>query len=106
MINSLSPREAKEFLDANPNAKLVDVRTDEEYEIARIPGSILANNADRVKALLELPRDTPLVMQCHHGIRSLSASNFFINHGFTNVFNLTGGIDAWSDDVDPTIPKY
>jgi monothiol glutaredoxin len=84
---------------------LLDVRTDEEWAIARIEGAQLLD--ERVEAMLEaLPRDTPLVFQCHHGIRSQHAAQHFLGRGFRKVFNLTGGIDAWSARVDPAVPRY
>ena len=54
----------------------------------------------------DLPKDTPLVFQCHHGGRSQRAAEMFVARGFVEVYNLIGGIDAWSDRIDPSIPKY
>jgi len=54
----------------------------------------------------ELDRDTPIVFQCHHGIRSQAAADYFAGLGFERLFNLSGGIDAWSQLVDPLVPRY
>jgi monothiol glutaredoxin len=57
-------------------------------------------------ALLLIDRDTPIVFQCHHGIRSQGAAEYFRNLGFRNLYNLAGGIDAWAVLVDPSVPRY
>ena len=85
--------------------ELVDVRTPEEREIAAIEGARLLDQAYH-DALIVLDRDTPLVFQCHHGIRSQRAAEYFRERGFRRLYNLTGGIDAWSMLVDPSLPRY
>jgi len=105
-IPELSAKAAAEFLRRHPEAKLVDVRTDEEYAIAKIPGAVLINTLEQAQEILNLPKDTPIVFHCHHGMRSLQAAGYFREKGCTNVFNLAGGIEAWSLDVDPSVPRY
>jgi rhodanese-related sulfurtransferase len=105
-IAELSPKEASAFLKEHPESKLVDVRTDEEFATARIPGALLVNAEPAIESLLAMPKDAPIVVVCHHGFRSRQAAGWLIARGFTNVFNLEGGIDAWSTEVDPTIPRY
>ena len=85
--------------------ELVDVRTDEERAVAKIDGSRLLDHAYH-DALLRLDRDTPIVFQCHHGIRSQGAAEYFRREGFRNLHNLQGGIEAWSLLVDPSVPRY
>jgi monothiol glutaredoxin len=85
--------------------ELIDVRTEEERSIARITGSRLLDEHTH-DDLLGLDRSTTLVFQCHHGIRSQSAAEYFLTHGFRNVYNLLGGIDAWSQLVDPNVLRY
>ena len=102
----ISARDAAALLKENPNAKLVDVRTSEEYQAAHIEGALLVDSDEKVQAIMTLPKDTPIVVHCHHGMRSLDAASYLIGHGFTNVKSMTGGIDAWSVDVDPGIPRY
>ena len=85
--------------------EFVDVRTDEERAVAKIEGSRLLDEAYH-DALLTLDRDTPIVFQCHHGVRSQQAAEYFRQHGFRSLHNLSGGIDAWSTSVDPSIPRY
>ena len=81
------------------------MRTPQEREIARIEGSTLLDMPARDR-ILALERDTPLVFHCHHGVRSQQAAEYFLAQGFTRVANLRGGIDAWSVEVDPTVPRY
>jgi monothiol glutaredoxin len=93
------------MLQGAPGLWLIDVRTEQEWAIARIEGARLLDDA--LEGEIEaLPRDTPLVFQCHHGIRSQQAALHFARRGFTRLFNLAGGIEAWSRLVDPSVPRY
>ncbi|MEQ1727756.1 MAG: rhodanese-like domain-containing protein [Vicinamibacterales bacterium] len=105
LVRQISAVELKAMLDAGGPFEFVDVRTPEERAIALIAGSRLLDKAygDHI---LGLARDTPLVFQCHHGIRSQAAAEYCIREGFANVCNLVGGIDAWSLTVDSTVPRY
>jgi len=81
------------------------VRTDKERSIARIDGAQQLD--DKTMAAIEaLPKDTPIAFHCHHGGRSRGAAEHFLKLGFKNVYNLAGGIEAWSRDVDPSVPRY
>ncbi len=104
-VQLLTAREAKAMLDGEPAAKLLDVRTPEERELAKIAGSIHLGGGN-IDDMLALAADTPLVFVCHHGQRSRQAAMHFLERGFRRVYNLQGGIDAWSRDVDPTVPRY
>jgi monothiol glutaredoxin len=104
-IRQLAAPELKAMLDAKVQLELLDVRTEAERAIATIDGARLLDEA-AVERLRSLPRDTLLVFQCHHGIRSQSAASYFVAQGFTNVCNLEGGIDAWSLEVDPSVRRY
>jgi monothiol glutaredoxin len=84
---------------------LLDVRTPGEREIARIEGSELLDD-EMMERLMELDRTTPIVCQCHHGVRSRNAAEQLVAIGFREVYNLTGGIAAWSASVDPRVPTY
>ena len=105
MIHQLSAPELKALIDSGEPFELVDVRTEWERETAAIDGSRLLDQAYH-DYLLTLDRTTRLVFQCHHGIRSQSAAEYCQGLGFEKVFNLRGGIDAWSLLVDPTVPRY
>jgi monothiol glutaredoxin len=104
-VVQLSALELKSMRDRGDTFELVDVRTPEERATASIDGSRLLDG-DYHKALLRLDHDTPLVFQCHHGVRSQAAAEYFVQAGFRKVFNLRGGIDAWSMLVDSAVPRY
>lgn len=84
---------------------LLDVRQPEEYAAARLSGAVLIPLAELPGRLAELPRGLPLVVLCHHGMRSAHAVHHLREAGF-DALNLSGGIDAWSRDIDPGIPLY
>jgi len=104
-IRQLSAPELNALIESGTPFELVDVRTDEERALARIERSRLLDQAYH-DALLQRDRDTPVVFQCHHGVRSQQAAEYFRRKGFRNLSNLQGGIDAWSLLVDPTVPRY
>ena len=104
-IREISAPELEAMRAGGTVFELVDVRTPDERAIAAIDGSHLLDRAYH-DALLQRDRDTPIVFMCHHGIRSRQAAEYFRDQGFTNLYNLSGGIDAWSALVDPTVPRY
>ena len=93
------------MLDGSAAPELVDVRNQWERDLARIEGSRLLDQPYHDR-LLALDRNTAIVFQCHHGIRSQHAAEYFRRQGFRNLYNLSGGIDAWSALVDPSVPRY
>ena len=105
MIQQLSAPELKAMIDGGEAFELVDVRTEWERETARIGGSRLLDQVYH-DHLLTLDKATPLVFQCHHGIRSQAAAEYCVEKGFRNVYNVVGGIDAWSLTVDRSVPRY
>src|SRR5260221_9374922 len=104
-IRQLSAPELKAMLDKGEPLELVDVRTHEERMFASIERSRLLDR-EYHDELLQRDRDTPLVFQCHHGVRSQQAAEYFRQQGFQNLSNLQGGIDAWSLWVDPSVSRY
>jgi sulfur-carrier protein adenylyltransferase/sulfurtransferase len=105
-IPGMSPHELKRKMDAGEALELIDVREPFEYEIARIEGAKLIPLGDIAERLDELNRDRPIVVHCHSGMRSAQAARLLQQRGFGDVYNLEGGIDAWSDQVDTNVPKY
>jgi monothiol glutaredoxin len=105
MIKQISAVELKAMIDEGAAFEFVDVRTEGEYATARIEGARLIDQAYH-DHLLTLDRNTAIVFQCHHGVRSQSAAQYFEALDFTNLYNLSGGIDAWSLTVDPDVPRY
>jgi len=85
--------------------RLVDVRTPEEWEWARIEGAMLISE-ELAQEMMGWPKDTAVVFFCHLGERSLDAASYFAGHGFSNARSMTDGIDAWSLEVDPDVPRY
>lgn len=104
-VKALSVTALKKKMDDGVVLRLIDVRRPDEWEKARIDGAELLD-ADLSEELQELPLDTMLVFQCHHGHRSQRAAEQFSELGYREVYNLTGGIDAWSQEVDPDVPRY
>ena len=102
----IDPVEVKRKLDNGENFTLIDVREPHEYQIARIPGARLIPLGELPKHLNELDPEAEIVAHCKSGGRSQKAVDLLKQNGFKNVRNMTGGITAWSDKVDPTVPKY
>jgi adenylyltransferase/sulfurtransferase len=104
--DALSSTDLKAELDRGGSVVILDVREPQEYQINRIPGSILLPLGDLPKRYVELDPNAAIVTQCKSGMRSAKAQEFLRSKGFTNVRNLTGGILGWIDQVDPSQPKY
>lgn len=85
---------------------LVDVREAWELDIASIDGAVHIPLGELVSRVGELPANGPVAVLCHSGMRSQQAAQFLANSGFEQVFNVSGGIDRWSTDVDPAIARY
>jgi sulfur-carrier protein adenylyltransferase/sulfurtransferase len=105
-IPTMSPQELKRKMEASDLFELIDVREPFEYEIARIDRAKLIPLGEITERLDELERQQPIVVHCHSGKRSAQAVRLLQQRGFANVYNLEGGIDAWSDQIDPNVPKY
>lgn len=104
-VEPLTAPELKAMLDRGEAFELLDVRTPEERAQADIPGARLLDEETR-KRVESLGRDATLVFHCHHGGRSQKAAEHFAALGFRKVYNVVGGIDAWSREVDPSVPRY
>lgn len=104
-VKVITAPKLKEMLDGDPNLILIDVRTEREREIASI-ASARSLDQDELSRLEALPKNTPIAFLCHRGVRSRSAAEHFVEKGFSKIYNVEGGIDAWSVKVDPTVPRY
>jgi monothiol glutaredoxin len=104
-VKQMSPAELSRRLKAKESLKLYDVRSEHEVALARIDGAELLDRSKQMD-IMKLPKNTALVFHCHTGSRSQQAAEFFLSQGFTDVYNLAGGIDAWSAEVDPSVPRY
>jgi monothiol glutaredoxin len=104
-VHQMDVAELKALIDSGKPFHFFDVRTAEERDQARIPGTTLVD-ADVAASIEKLPKDAMLVFHCHHGGRSQAAAEHFRALGFRNVHNVAGGIDAWSQQIDPSVPRY
>ncbi len=102
----IDPVEVKQKLDRGDTFTLIDVRELHEYQIASIPGAQLIPLGTLPARLGELDKDADIVAHCKSGARSQKAVDLLKQNGFKHVRNMTGGILAWSDKVDPRVPKY
>jgi rhodanese-related sulfurtransferase len=102
----ISPKELAELLHRNKSVKLVDVRSREEFEAVHIEGSVLLSQ-DVMRELMASGSNTnPVVVVDHAGKNGLDAAAYFMGHGLQNVRCLSGGIDAWAQEVDPKLRRY
>ena len=106
MIPTITPSELKDKLKSGEKVLLLDVREPWEYALAKLEGSQLIPLGTLPQSLGKLDRNAEIVAYCHHGMRSADAVGFLLQQGFPQVKNLVGGIDAWSVQVDPTVPRY
>ena len=100
--------EAARLLADDPTALLLDCRTPEEHATARIEGAVLIPMQELAERVGEIDawRAGQIIVHCHHGVRSLRVTHWLRDRGYENVSSLRGGIDAWSTDVDPQVPRY
>ena len=107
MVAQIHPTELKRMLDAGAPVLLLDVRQPEEHAICALPGSVLIPLGELPSRAQEVePGEALVVVYCHHGVRSLSGAAILGAAGLPNVASLAGGIDAWSQLVDPAVPRY
>lgn len=108
MIAQIAPAELAAWRAdvARPAPLLVDVREPWEYERCHIEGSLLVPLQQIPARLSELPPDRELVLVCHHGNRSQYAAMWLERNGYSQLYNLRGGVEAWALDVDPAMPRY
>jgi adenylyltransferase/sulfurtransferase len=104
-IPQLTVKELKRRIDAGEDAYIIDVREPFEYRIANIGGMLIPMN-EVPRRLTEIDRDREVIVQCRSGSRSQQVAEYLKQLGYPRVVNLAGGILAWSDEIDPTVPKY
>jgi len=105
-VRDITPRELADRLSRREELDLIDVREPHEWQIARIPGARLIPLATIGEVLAMLDPSREIVVYCKGGTRSAKAARLLQGAGFTRVSNVSGGIARWSDDVDPSVPKY
>ncbi len=106
MNKEISACEAAKLRESQPETVLLDVREHSELAICRIDGALHIPMGEIPERIGALPKDVPLVVFCHHGMRSANVQQYLEARGFEHIINMTGGIHAWSIDVDPEVPRY
>ena len=107
MIKDINAKDLKDWINST-NSELpfiLDVRNDDELEKAKLQNAYHIPMADIADRLDEIPKDKPIVCMCHHGMRSARVAHLLMNKGFTNIYNLEGGIHSMAS-LDESIPKY
>ena len=104
-IPQISVKELKRRIDAGEDVYLIDVREPYEYKIAQIGGKLIPQN-EVPQRLAEIDRDREVIVHCRSGARSQRIAEFLKQSGYPRVVNLTGGIHAWSEEIDPRVQKY
>jgi rhodanese-related sulfurtransferase len=102
----ITPADLAAALNNDPEAKIIDVRTREEFDAVHIEGAIFFTQELMQEVLMKWDRRALLAIIDHQGKRSIDAAAYFAGHGFENVKSVRGGIDAWSQEVDNTLPHY
>jgi rhodanese-related sulfurtransferase len=104
---NITPTELKSRLDRGEKIRLIDVRETDEWALNRIPQAELIPLSEfQKRATTELAPEESIVLYCHHGMRSGRAQSYLKAQGYSDVLNLTGGIDAWATEVDPRVKRY
>jgi rhodanese-related sulfurtransferase len=102
----ITPREVQDLLARDPKVLFVDVREPWEYDTARIAGSVLIPLGDIPANLQRLENAEQVVFFCHHGMRSLDAAAWLRAQGVEGAQSMSGGIERWSTEIDPSVPRY
>jgi rhodanese-related sulfurtransferase len=105
----MTPAEVKQAVDSGSPITLIDVREPFEHAVARIEGAdLIPMNTvpERVEEIRQKASATPVVVICHHGVRSLNVVHWLRRQGIENTWSMSGGIDLWSLAVDPAVPRY
>ncbi len=105
MDKQISAVEAS-VLQKNKAIVLLDVREDAELAICKLEGALHIPLGEIPERYNTLPKDRPVIVFCHHGMRSLNVQKFLVSRGFDNIVNMQGGIHAWSTDVNSQVPQY
>jgi len=104
-IPQITVKELKERIDTGEDLYILDVREPFEYQIAQIGGRLIPMT-EVPRRLAEIDREREVIVHCHHGVRSQRVAEFLKQSGYARVVNLAGGIDAWSEQIDPKLARY
>jgi len=106
MLSNLTPKELKSRLDAGEKFTLLDVRELDEVAYCRLDGAVHMPMHSIPTRVAEIRQLLPVVVYCHHGIRSLQVCHYLEQYGLDYLYNLDGGIEEWAVSVDPALPRY
>ena len=105
-MKEITVQELKALMDSKADFQLIDVREPHEYNFCNIGGELIPQ-AEIPRSVDKISKDKQVILQCRSGARSGNMAHWLEkNHGFTNLYNLKGGILAWADQIDPSVPKY
>lgn len=105
----ITPKELKSRQDQGEKIVIIDVREPEEFAVAKIQDSRLVPMQGipaQLQSIEALADESNVALLCHHGVRSLNVAQWLRQHGVENCFSISGGIDRWSLEVDPSVPRY
>ena len=105
-MKQLRPTELAAHLQTGATPTLLDVREEWEWNTCKLPNAVHIPLRDLTARVDAFNKADEIVVICHHGVRSYHAAKFLESLGFTNVVNLTGGVAAWANEVDPAMPRY
>lgn len=105
-VPEISVRQLKEKLDRQENVVLLDIREPHEVKLARIEGAVHIPMGEVPQRVEELSREKEILVHCHTGMRSLLVGQYLLEAGFPRVASVAGGIEAWSREIDPKVPRY
>jgi len=105
-MRQFRPIELAAYIQTGYTPVLLDVREPWEWNLCRLPGAVLIPMHELPARAAELNKQAETVVICHHGVRSYQAAHYLETVGFDDVINLSGGVAAWADEVDPAMPRY
>ncbi len=105
-MQPITPERLKQRIDAGEDLFVLDVRNPNEFQICRIPGTVFLPLPELPARVAEVPKDREVIVHCKSGMRSAKAIDFLKSQGYSKLVNLTGGILAWAEKVDPGMPRY
>ncbi|RCK44879.1 sulfurtransferase [Thalassospira profundimaris] len=106
MVRDISCQEVASMMETSIPFTLVDVRESWELDICSIDGALHIPLGDIARRFQEIDADKPVMLLCHHGVRSRHAAMFLAAHGLTDIFNISGGIEKWALEIAPEMPRY
>ena len=105
MVKDLNPKEFQDNIISHGHT-LIDVREKWELDICKIEGAVNMPMSSIMETFSELDPESSYSLYCHHGMRSMQVASFLLSNGFKSLFNLRGGIDAWSREIDASVDRY